>query len=143
MTRLRFTNLTRNSIIATHATPAVTPDTRRNGLIGLAMEEFGPGAGLFFPECNAIHTVQMSFPIDVLFIDMLHQQIVKAVPYAAPGCHFNTLIPRDLCAVLELPPGTIEISGTRAGDRISIMSSTHCSQDELNKLASSNWGLRG
>jgi uncharacterized membrane protein (UPF0127 family) len=129
---LRITNTTRNSILATHATVAATPDQRRIGLIGISQREFGPGSGLYFPECAAIHTFQMSFPIDVLFIDMLHRQIVKIGPYIQPGSHFNTLIPRDIAATLELPPGTIEITGTRAGDVISVMSSVHCSQEELN-----------
>ncbi len=130
---LRITNRTRNSVLCTHATPATTPETRSVGLIGHTQAEFQPGAGLFFPECNAIHTVQMGFPIDVLFIDTLRMQVIKKV-YAAPGCQFNTLIPAELCATLELPAGTIDATGTQVGDQLDIMSSAHASQAELNRI---------
>jgi uncharacterized membrane protein (UPF0127 family) len=131
---LRITNLTRSSILATHAEIANTPDVRRQGLIGTTAEEFQPGAGLFFPECNAIHTVEMSMAIDVVFIDMLKHRVQKAVSGAPPTCHFNTLIPKEVCAVLELPAGVILSSGTRAGDVITIMSSAHASQEELRQV---------
>jgi uncharacterized membrane protein (UPF0127 family) len=131
---LRITNLTRSSILATHANIANTPETRRQGLIGTTAEEFPPGSGLFFPECNAIHTVEMSMSIDVLFIDMLKHRIQKAVSDAPPCCHFDCLIPKEVCSVLELPAGTILASGTTLGDVISIMSSAHASQEELRQL---------
>lgn len=131
MTTLRITNITRGSILATHAQIANTPETRLRGLIGTTAEEFQPGSGLFFPECNAIQTVEMSIAIDVLFIEMLKSRVQKAVSTAPPGCHFNTLVPKEICSVLELPAGVIEMSGTRAGDVISIMSSAHASKEEL------------
>jgi uncharacterized membrane protein (UPF0127 family) len=131
---LRITNITRNSILATQAKVAATPDQRRVGLIGTSQRDFGPGSGLYFPECAAIHTFQMSFPIDVLFIDMISRRIVKMSPYLGPGCHFNALLPQDITAALELPAGTIEVTGTRVGDVISVMSSAHCSQEELNRI---------
>ncbi len=134
MTTLRITNASRNSILATHATPATTPETRRVGLIGMSQHEFQPGAGLFMPECSSIHTIQMSFSIDVLFIDMLRQQVIKIGCHIPPGCHFNTLLPAELAAVLELPAGTVELTGTRVGDQLVIMSSAHASQADLNRI---------
>ncbi len=134
MITIRVTNSTRKSVLATHSNLATTPATRRQGLIGVSQREFTPGNGLYFPECNAIHTVEMGFPIDVLFIDTFKYEIVKAVPYAAPGCHFNVLVPKEICAVLELPPGTLEITGTRVGDRIAVMSSAHAPQADLNRI---------
>ncbi len=134
MSTLRITNATRNSILATHAQIASTPDARRIGLIGVSAPEFPPGCGLFFEDCNAIHTVEMSMPIDVLFIDMLKRRVQKAVPDAQPSCHFNVLIPVQLCAVLELPAGVITATGTRAGDVIVILSSSHASDEEFREL---------
>jgi uncharacterized membrane protein (UPF0127 family) len=131
---LRITNSTRGSILATQAQIATTPETRRIGLIGVTEAEFPPGTGLFFPECNAIHTLEMSMIIDVLFIDMLKSRVQKAVRAAVPDCHFNTLVPKEICAVLELPAGTLEATGTLPGDVIVILSSTHAPQDELNQL---------
>jgi len=138
MTRptLRITNATRTSILATHADIASTREEKLNGLIGVSAQEFQPGAGLFFEGCNAIHTVQMSMNIDVLFIDMLTHRVQKALSDAPPTCHFNTRIPPELSAVLELPAGVIAQSGTRVGDVIVIMSSSHCSQEELSRISS-------
>lgn len=133
MITLRIANITRNSILATHANLAATPEARRIGLIGTSAQEFGPGSGLFFPECNAVHTMEVGFPIDVVFIDMLKRRVVKLAT-VPQGSHFNTLIPREICSTLELPPGTIELTGTKAGDVIALMSSAHCSQDELNQI---------
>ena len=70
--RLRILNHSKNSVLATHASVADTPISRTRGLIDHAPHEFTPGNGLLFPECNAIHTVEMKFPIDVLFIDGDH-----------------------------------------------------------------------
>jgi len=140
MPALRITNHTRNSVLATQAQIANTPEFRLRGLIGVRESEFQPGAGLYFPECNAIHTVEMSMPIDVLFIDLLKKRIQKSVSCAEPGCHFNTIrIPKEICAVLELPAGVIGMTGTQAGDVVVIMSSTHCSQEELNQVGAISW----
>lgn len=136
MSTLRITNATRGSIIATHATIANDPQTRRQGLIGMTAYEFQPGAGLFFPECNAIHTIEMFMAIDVLFIDMLMMQVRKVAIHVAPGCHVNTPVPLQVCAVLELPDGVIRVSGTEQGDVIQIMSAGH------EPLASSSMRLR-
>ena len=133
---LRITNLTRSSILATHANIANTPEIRKHGLIGVTAPEFPPGCGLFFEECNAIHTVQMAMDIDVVFIDMFKHRVQKLVSDAPPTCHFDCLIPKQLCAVLELPAGVIAASGTRVGDVIVIMSSGHSSQEELKGISS-------
>jgi uncharacterized membrane protein (UPF0127 family) len=132
MTTLRITNASKDSILATHAQIANTPATRRQGLIGLTALPIG--SGLFFPECNAIHTVEMTMVIDVIFIDTLKRRIQKIVPGAVPGCHFNTLVPREISAVLELPAGVIELTGSAPGDVLVLMSSSHCSQEELSEI---------
>jgi len=133
MVTLRITNPTRNSVLATYANIANTPNLRRMGLIGAPPPQ--PGEGLFFPECNAIHTVEMSFPIDVVFVDMLTKRVKKTVQQAQPGCHFNALIPKELCAVIELPSGTVQKTGTQPGDVVMILSSGHASQSDLNYVA--------
>jgi uncharacterized membrane protein (UPF0127 family) len=133
---LRILNHSKNSVLTTCATIASTPAARIRGLIGVTGPEFQPGAGLFFNECNAIHTVQMSMRIDVLFIDMLKRRVQKAVQHAEPWCHFNALIPVQLCSVLELPAGVIELTGTEPGDVIVIMSSGHSSEEELKGISS-------
>jgi uncharacterized membrane protein (UPF0127 family) len=133
MTTLRITNASKDSILATHAQIANTPATRRQGLIGLTSLPIG--SGLFFPECSAIHTVEMTMIIDVIFVDVLKRRIEKIVPGAVPGCHFYTLVvPREISAVLELPAGVIELTGSAPGDVLVFMSSSHCSQEELSEI---------
>ena len=130
MVTLRITNPTRNSVLATYANIANTPNLRRIGLIGAPPPQ--PGEGLFFPECNAIHTVEMAFPIDVVFVDMLTKRVKKTVQQAQPGCHFNVLVPKELSAAIELPAGTIKETGTVPGDVVMLLSSGHASQADLN-----------
>lgn len=134
MITLRVTNETKNSILATHAQVAKEPYVRKWGLIFTNPADFQPGCGLFFPDCNAVHTVQMSMPIDVIFIDMMTARVKKIVPQAPPGCHFNVLTPIPICSVLELPAGVILQTGTEPGDVIAIMSSGHSSGDELRDI---------
>ena len=122
---LRILNHTKNSVLTTCAQIARTPAARLRGLIGVTESEFQPGAGLFFPECNAIHTLEMSMTIDVLFFDMLKMRVIKTVQELDPGCHVAAFIPAPLCAVLELPAGVIRASGTQPGDVVQIMSSGH------------------
>ncbi len=132
MVTLRITNANKNSVLATYANIANTPQLRRMGLIGCPPLQ--PGEGLFIPECNAIHTVEMTFPIDVVFIDMLHHKAIKTYHNAAAGRHFNTLLPMEITAALELPAGTLELTGTAPGDTLMILSSGHASQMDLNRV---------
>jgi uncharacterized membrane protein (UPF0127 family) len=130
MVTLRVTNQTRNSVLATYANIASTPGARRIGLIGAPPLQ--PGEGLLFPECNSIHTIEMGFAIDVVFVDVLTHRIKKVIQRAQPGGCFNTLVPCEVCAVLELPAGTIEKTGTEPGDVVMFLSSGHASQADLN-----------
>ncbi len=41
--------------------------TRLNGL--LLHKSLGPDCGLLLDNCNSVHTIGMSFPIDVIFLD--------------------------------------------------------------------------
>lgn len=135
MSTLRITNLTRNSVLATHANVALDPATRRRGLLGLERDDFTGGSGLFIPLCSAIHTVEMEFAIDVLFLEMHSHRVIKTVECAMPGCHFNTIrIPSELCGVLELPEGTLKLSGTVVADVLIMMVSGHATPEELKRV---------
>lgn len=90
---------------------------------------------MFFPECNAIQTVGMPFLIDVVFIDLLRRRIQKTVQWAEPGCQFQTLVPKKICAVLELPAGVLGQTGSMPGDVLVIMSASHSSREELSAIA--------
>jgi len=82
---------------------------------GLAGQEFMPeGSAVVFDRCNAVHTMGMRFPIDVVFLDSLGR-VVRVV---------SELQPRRLCGclrgkrVVELPAGTAEQFGIGCGSRI-------------------------
>jgi hypothetical protein len=91
---------------------AETSAQRRRGLLLLdAMEE---SSGLWIVPCEAIHTFFMNFAIDVLFLD-------KALRVRHMKTHMRPFrIEGSLRAfsVLELPAGTIALSGTRIGHQL-------------------------
>ncbi len=60
---------------------AVKFGNRLKGLIG--SNPLPPGEGMFFPNCNAIHTLFMSYPIDVVFLNREYQ-VVKIVKNVKP-----------------------------------------------------------
>lgn len=135
MSTLRITNQTKNSILATHATVADNPVMRRRGLQGLQREDFPQGSGLYIPNCAAIHTVEMAFAFDVLFLDTFTHRVVKTVQSVLPGCHFNTIkVPTEICAALELPEGTIKATWTEPGDVLTMMASGHAGAEELSRV---------
>ena len=92
---------------------AETSLTRMKGLLGKS--GLDPGTGLLIYPSQAVHTVAMRFPIDVVFIDrkwkVVHVQ-PELVPYRLTGIHW-----RARC-VLELPSGVIAKSSTQVGDQL-------------------------
>ena len=114
MPKLRVTNLTRGRILANRAEIADTSAKRRTGLLkhsGLA-----PGEGLWIVPCEGVHTFRMKFPIDVVFLNK-KRVILKIRP--------NMVKSRiALClrahSVLELPAGTLDSTGTVAGDQLEL-----------------------
>ena len=73
------------------------------------------GEGLILAGEKSIHTLFMSFPIDVVYIDKNHKVIridLNMVPYRLGSFVLN-------CAfVLEMPVGTIARTETEVGDQL-------------------------
>lgn len=111
--RLRLLNTSRNCVLATSLQEAVNPWTRLVGLLGRAA--LPSGEGLCLRPCGAVHTWFMRFPIDVLYLDAEHR-VVKAVPALRPF-RFSSGGRRSR-STLELPAGTITMTGTQAGDQL-------------------------
>ncbi len=88
---------------------------RTKGLLGTNSLE--PGDGLLIEPCNSIHSFWMRYPFDAVFINregiVLHT-ISRMKPFRLSKHVFGAR------AVLELPAGTIEATGTRRGDRVRI-----------------------
>ena len=108
-------NTTRNTVLGERIGVAETSLSRLVGLLGKRSLE--PGTGLLIFPSQAIHTVAMRFPIDVVFVDR-HWRVIylrpSMVPYRLTGIHW-----RARC-VIELPPGVIEQTSTAVGDQLSI-----------------------
>jgi uncharacterized membrane protein (UPF0127 family) len=116
--RLRISNLTRKSELATCAEVADDGAKRRKGLLG--RQGLAPGEGLWILPCEAIHTFGMQFPIDLVYLDRkmcVRKVKVQVRPWRLSAC-------LSAHSVLELAPGTIRATQTRPGDVIQVSSTT-------------------
>jgi len=108
-------NTTKNTVLGERIGVAETSISRMVGLLG--KQHLEPGTGLLIFPSQAIHTVAMRFPIDVLFVDR-KWKVVHArpsmVPYRMTGIHWKAR------CVIELPEGTIAKTSTEVGDQLSI-----------------------
>lgn len=114
--RYRVTNLNRNTLLAAHAARADSFVSRFKGLMGV--EKLPAGEGLHITPCNSVHTFFMKIPIDVVFLDAA-QQVVDVAHALAPWRMSRVYF--DAKSVLELPAGTAEATGTKAGDTLEFM----------------------
>ena len=91
---------------------------RLRGMIGRRFEPEGIDA-MIFPRCNAIHTMWMSIPIDVVFLDAdaeVAGLCAGLKPWRLPvSC-------RRAVTVIELPAGRIAESGTEVGHQLNLNS---------------------
>jgi uncharacterized membrane protein (UPF0127 family) len=112
MKYLGVRNVTRNVELGQKVRVASTIIERTIGL--LATSSLGSGQGMWLSPCKSIHTFFMRYPIDVLFLDaeghILYQNTLK--PWRMSGWYAKSR------GVLELAAGTLDHTGTRAGDRI-------------------------
>ena len=99
--------------------------SRRRGLLG--RDGLPPGTALIIAPSNAVHTFFMRFPIDVAFVAR-NGRVIKVRPAVPPWRATASL--RGF-TVIEFPAGTLERSGTVAGDHLicrapdAIASSSH------------------
>jgi hypothetical protein len=113
--KLRAQNRTRNTTLATEGVIADNWWTRLRGLLGHA--PLKPGEGLLLRGEKAIHSVGMSFAIDVLFLDRTGR-IVHLIP-TMPSLRFSPFVARA-ADVLELPAGMIAQTGTTLNDQVEL-----------------------
>lgn len=110
---MQVVNVSRNLTLVQDLQIAATFLTRLQGLLG--KKEFPQGYGLLIKPCNWVHTLGMSFPIEVLFLN--ENLEVIAMERLKPN-RFGR--PQRSCCALELPWGTIDRSGTILGDKLEI-----------------------
>lgn len=79
----------------------------------LAKPAPGPGEGLLLTPCSSVHMYGMRFALDIAFLDK-RGVVIAVYPSLAPGS--RTRWHRSATHALELPGGTLEVSGTDIGD---------------------------
>jgi uncharacterized membrane protein (UPF0127 family) len=110
--RLRVTNQTRGGTLADRAEIADTSSKRRTGL--LKHTGLKAGEGLWIVPTEGVHTFGMKFAIDVVFLNK-QRKILKIRPNMGKRRMSLSLRAHS---VLELPAGTLEATGTQAGDQL-------------------------
>jgi len=81
----------------------------------LQTESLQSGDALWIAPCEAIHTIGMKWPIDVVFIDgnyRVRKIARNVVPWRIAVCW-------AAASVIELSAGAVQPTGTQAGDTLS------------------------
>ncbi len=112
-------NQTRQRYLATELSVAETHWSRLRGLLGSSPDEFRSGRGLWIRPCRGVHTLAMSFPIDVVYLDR-EGTVVHLESNLKPWRFAPVRL--QAASVLELPTPMISQTETALGDRIVIKS---------------------
>ncbi|WP_294482744.1 DUF192 domain-containing protein [uncultured Victivallis sp.] len=94
----------------------------RQRLFGMIGRRFDPENGIdamIFPRCGAIHTMWMSIPIDVVFLDS-GSKVLKVSSRVKPWR--LSVSCRGASTVVELPAGAAEESATGKGHHLNLNS---------------------
>ena len=86
--------------------------------LGLIGRRRWKGRGMLLKETNAIHTVFVRFPIDVVFLDKDYK--ILRVVENLPPFRFSPLVWKSR-HVLELPTGSVKGQSLRVGDTIKLV----------------------
>ncbi len=116
MKKVKVVNRTRQAVLASQAEMADSIWSRFMGLMG--RRELNQDAGLVIYPNNGVHMFFMRFGLDILHV-AVDGTLLKAVKNLKPwrvgpivkGCKYT----------VELPVGTVERTGTRAGDSIELV----------------------
>lgn len=114
--RLTARNATRDRVLGDAVRVADSFAARARGLLG--EKRISRGDGLWIARCRSIHSLGMRFEFDALFLDS--GGTVIALYRRFPRNRVSRMFARA-GGVLELPPGTIEGSGTEVGDVIELL----------------------
>lgn len=106
-------NVTRSSVVVRELRVAHNMIERLRGL--MASKPLRNGEGLLIPHCQGIHTFGMGYHIDAIYLDKENKTIFL---YEGIAPHKFGKICFKAQAVLELPVGSIALSGTQLGDAL-------------------------
>jgi uncharacterized membrane protein (UPF0127 family) len=114
LSKLRVRNQSKNTQLADRAEIADTSKKRKIGLLKHTRLE--SGEGLWITPCEAVHTIGMKFPIDVVFLDK-KRRVVK-IRSGMPRWRMSACLRAH--SVLELPSGMAAATQTVAGDQLEL-----------------------
>ena len=112
MAKLRVRNLSRSTLLGDRIDIADTSPKRRTGL--LKHTKLDPGEGLWIAPCEAVHTIGMKIPIDVLFLDKKRR--VLKIKHEMPRARMAVCLRAH--SVLELLSGMAAAMQTAVGDQL-------------------------
>ncbi|MEK6321622.1 MAG: DUF192 domain-containing protein [Acidobacteriota bacterium] len=115
--KYQLLNRSKQTVLASQAELADTSWTRMKGLLGRKPDEFTSGKGLWIVPSQGVHTVGMSFPIDVAYLDSQRRVIHMChslEPFRIGALKFKAH------SVIELPAGTLAQTQTSVGDVLEI-----------------------
>ncbi|MBR7104805.1 MAG: DUF192 domain-containing protein [Lentisphaeria bacterium] len=123
-------NVDTKKYLAAYPLWARDPFTRLRGMLWRRFV-CGKFDALVFEHCNSVHTCFMGYPLDLVFIDGERKvvSVCKRVPPWRVICGG-----RGARAVIELPPGAIEFSGTLPGHTLNLDSTL--SREGIEKFSS-------
>jgi len=116
--RLKVSNVTRETVLASCLEVANHGSNRMKGLLG--RDGLSPGEGLWIMPCEAIHTFGMRFAIDLVYLD--RKKRIRKVKSSVPPWRMSACLTAH--SVIELPSGTIQATQTRRGDRLEFSPAT-------------------
>ena len=109
-------NWTRSAELA--ARSEVAQGMLRRGLGLMGRRGWAGSDGMVLTGCNSIHTFFMRMPIDVVYLDKSNR-VLRADATMKPW-RFGPIVWKAK-TVVELPAGTIERTGTKAGDLLQVV----------------------
>jgi uncharacterized protein len=110
--RLKISNVTRQTVLAHCAEVASHGAARRKGLLGRS--GLALGEGLWIAPCEAVHTFFMKFPIDLVYLDR-DKRVEKVRANVRP---WRMSVCLSAHSILELPVGTVHETQTAPGDKL-------------------------
>ncbi len=111
-------NCTRQTLVVSELEVAETAWSRFKGLIGRSVMNFTKGSGLWIIPSEGIHTIGMSFPIDVAYLD--HRYRVVHTYHRLPPFRIAK-VKLKTRSILELPAGALAESRTETGDLLQFL----------------------
>ena len=100
------------AVVAQNVETAFDSQSRRRGLLG--RDDLAAGHALVIAPCNAVHTVKMRFPIDVMFVAR-DGRVTKIVQRLGA---WRAALSLSAFATIELRAGALDGDHVAVGDRI-------------------------